>query len=326
MLTATLVLPPTVFDLVRRLLPAGSRPASGGTPNWDRCPEWPPDLFAVVATLVAQSDCFTRLRGQLSGEDHDTLFKEQLENNIEDGRLGEEWARNRTVPGPLEKHGWEALIKTHGKEIVAEPSTAANRDLKPWEKVALRLLAVADEAGAEMGWAPRQKGQDGQPFAASWLLRQFRVLADKKLQQKEKLFLPHLPYSICQFIPKEIACVLPKANTPRYGATLRALSHHLALLPGVGEAEAQWVIGGGFEPSAPAANPAAAASDELGRAVPGPLNLLVIPFPFDVRGVDFEVRRPARAPRRAGIVPANTPPADPEELAGRDGLFAVKQG
>src|SRR5262249_32739308 len=88
--------------------------------------------------------------------------------------------------------------------------------------------------------------------------------------------LPHLPHSLCMQVPPGEACVQPKSRTPQVGCTLRSLSHHLALLPPMGgEVATSWLIGVGpdtFERNE-------RQWEEVGRR---PLNLLVVPFPYDI--------------------------------------------
>ena len=54
----------TVAAQVRMLLPKGSRPCPAGvTPCWDEIPFWPPDVFAVAATLVERSSAYRHVIG-----------------------------------------------------------------------------------------------------------------------------------------------------------------------------------------------------------------------------------------------------------------------
>lgn len=71
-------------------------------------------------------------------------------------------------------------------------------------------------------------------------------------------------------IPPTELCVQPKARTPQVGCTLRSLSHHLALLPSLGEVKTSWLFG----------TPAGQSSVE-------PLNLLLVPFPYSLDGSSF---------------------------------------
>ena len=315
----------TVGGIIRQLLPDGSNATPGvpveGEPRWSNCPEWPADVFAVMATLVEQSDCYTCISANLG--DRDGLRRQQ-KRNAEARSLGQQWAETLGVPLEV-KDLWTQLL-THEHEILHHRNSASNgsrsnpRGLLRWERLVLRLLAIADEAGRSFGWAyparpePARSETDaiedgpsaphGRDANSDWAASRYSSTAarflvsefnDRILTPKAQRYLGYLPNSICSLVPPQIACVQPKSNTPQMGCTLRALSHHLALLPGIGAAESEWVIN--------FSNPRLAGGPQDD---PGSLNILVIPFPYDVRGSDFEV--------------ATTPDAD------QDGLFTVRQG
>lgn len=74
-------------------------------------------------------------------------------------------------------------------------------------------------------------------------------------------------------VAADLHCVLPKSRTPNVGATLRSLSHHLALLPPEGIAAARWI-------------------NRVNEVVaPDPLNLLLVPFPYLVDARCFQPDR-----------------------------------
>jgi hypothetical protein len=128
--------------------------------------------------------------------------------------------------------------------------------------------------------------------AARFLLTEY---ADRVGRRAPADYLCYLPNSICHLVPPQLACVQPKSNTPQMGCTMRALSHHLALLPGIGVAESEWIVNL-FNPD----------RINVSQDDPGALNILVVPFPYDVRGGDFHIE----------------PTSDTRD----DGLFTVRQG
>ena len=82
-----------------------------------------------------------------------------------------------------------------------------------------------------------------------------------------------LPRTFCFLVPPDVVCVLPKARTPSTGCTIRSLSHHLSLLPGIGEVSARWnALAGGVVRE---------------RQAGDVLNVLAIPFPFVITGLCF---------------------------------------
>ena len=305
----------SVGDVIRQLLPDGSAADPDAYPvktsDWLTCPEWPADVFAVAATLVEQSDCYTCLGARI-GNPCGLEAQRAINNKARD--LGQTWADSLGVPEEVEKlwrelwhHEQEILHHRNSGSYGHNGSTSSGTHNPPqlltWEGIALRLLAISDEAGRSFGWAYPAKPEaprDGGDLVASrfssvaarFLLGEYieRVRAPDKPR-----YLRYILNSICRLVQPQLACVQPKSNTPQMGCTMRALSHHLALLPSVGVAESEWVINT-HEPRRPGGP-----QDD-----PGALNVLVIPFPYDVRGSDFEVA--------------------PAPDSGQDGLFTVRQG
>jgi hypothetical protein len=56
-------LPNSVGKQIERLLPHGTRSDGNGSWSWDNIPFWPPDVFAVVATLVERSSAYRHVIG-----------------------------------------------------------------------------------------------------------------------------------------------------------------------------------------------------------------------------------------------------------------------
>lgn len=198
---------PTVGKLIERLMPRGSheRPDDGNAPpDWRSAPIWPPDVFAIAATLVRHSECYAlaAVRGGLGlGKDHPGEMQE----------VGNLWARDLESPRLLAwlRMEWEQLLagweKSAGDEVDADGEATA------WAVAALRLMAAADEACAGVGFG-------GDTLVA----RTAEVIAFENDGQ-----------SLCWLVDPSEACVQPKARTPPVGCTLRSLSLHLALLPSI---------------------------------------------------------------------------------------------
>jgi hypothetical protein len=126
---------------------------------------------------------------------------------------------------------------------------------------AIRLLAVSDEASAGIGFVPSEPGYK---FANFYLVARWQQARDRR-----RLF-PYEPLSLCVEVPATEACVQPKSRTAQVGCTLRSLTHHLALLPSEGVIRTKWRT---------------SISDERQE---GPLNLLVVPFPYRIDSRAFE--------------------------------------
>ncbi len=286
-------------------------PRRGARAKWAACPEWPADVFAVAGTLIEHSDCYTCIGAGIGDSGG---YAEQMAFNKEARRLGRIWADTLGVPAEVQVL-WTALLQ-EGKAAIHHRNSAGNGSsenpprLLDWERLALRLFAIADEAGRGFGWdypsypvAPARAESEWiasrySTTAARFLVTEILESAEERRKppnlQKPR-FLRYLPNSICRLVPPELACVQPKSNTPQMGCTMRALSHHQALLPSIGVAESEWV-NNFFHP-----RHRGGPQDD-----PGALNILVVPFPYEVHGNDFEA-----------IAPAD---------GNQDGLFTVRQG
>jgi hypothetical protein len=255
-----------VGDVIARLLPQGSRPVDPSRRStartrgpWSQCPLWPPDLFAVAATLVARSDCYAQLR---QGSSPTFSFDETYRDEVY--TIGRRWPRELKPPARLQEI-WRALAGDF--DAVVEPSGPKGR-IPPWAVAALRLMAIADEASFEMGFvAPTEE-----PEARFSHLVLSEAQASLARTPRGERALKHLPSSVCWLVPLEECCVLPKTRTPQVGVTLTALSHYLALLPPASTVYPRWIV-----------NPR-----EWEGSAGGAFNLLLVPYPYNVDGGCFK--------------------------------------
>ncbi|MBV8535320.1 MAG: hypothetical protein JO128_07000 [Alphaproteobacteria bacterium] len=257
---------PTIRDTIAQLLPRGTNPQQAGHQS---CPLWPPDLFAVAATLIERSGCYAE-PCFTSAWRPDYAFGKSHANAI--AEIGGAWARNSAAPPQQVEVLWQELPGFGDHEV-----GPADQIPQPWCKTALKLLAVADEAAKGIGFGLDVQDIDKSPNFPRLFVEQHLALvehAEAGRAGKPPLELPYIPQSLCKMIPDQILCVQPKTNTPRVGCTVRSFSHHLALLPPVGTVAANWV----FAQAAGTVN-----SEEAQR----PFNMLLVPFPYVVHGSDF---------------------------------------
>lgn len=259
----------TVLEVVEELMPDGSHSEllqKTNDPHVNRLqrlivpPRWPADMFAVAATLMELSGCYTE--ASLIGNhhaNHDSYIDEVK-------RAAEEWRTTDACPQEVEVW-WYDLIAVHG----SVPLTELKADVPYKRAVAtlMRLLAVADEASAGIGWMPRNKKEP-----TKMTLRAGLSFLDVDAEEGAKL--PYVPHSLCERVPPSAATVLPKSLTPSVGCTVRAMSHHLALLPPSTVVESEWVL--------PDNVPTDGAT----------MRLLVIPYPFRVDDESFIASGPVR--------------------------------
>jgi hypothetical protein len=246
---------PTIRDEIHRLLPMGSRP--GQSKGYSQCPLWPPDLFAVAASLVSASQCFTWPK-YLAGWDRRYYVKNEYVDEMI--AIGKSWRDTTEIPEKLANR-WSKLVE-FGDSRIFDPDTHQ----RPWTEIVMSLLAIADEAAAGIGFG-------GWNAFARFLIQQNL----QYLTGRGRLLLPNIPHSVCMMVPLEEASVLPKSNTPQVGCTMRSLSHNLALLPRERSVGTSWLLQTGPE------------EDSESR----PFNVLLVPFPYALKGKDFDSHRAA---------------------------------
>lgn len=289
----------TVKQIIERLFPNGT---NAGDPSHRYFPVWPPDMFAVTAKLIETSGCYTYTRFGGFGRDsllhdHNRIVRVQF--------LAAKWtdhsfslltaggnATDNETKEAVEKlqELWEVLTNA-GEQEVKRFSKPSQQTLAWWE-AALMLLSIADEASGGVGFPPRPGGdqRDKHRVFADYVLEQYKQVlpptsgAKRKTPkvrkgmptaEKGRLNLPML--SLCLMVPPEELCVQAKATTPHSGCSLRNLTHHLALLPPNGDVASCWMI-----------LPRSIQADPDDHAIlDHPLNLLLVPFPYEVDAKAF---------------------------------------
>jgi hypothetical protein len=279
----------TIGEMLRWLMPDGTLgprivafaiTGSEGTPrnSWAQAPIWPPDLFCVAATLVDASGCYTEPGLLFSRNDVERTAKRKRAEASQ--KAGKAWRETGQTPAVVDRL-WRQLVRAPDAMVCS-----AIGEGQRWKLAALQLMAIADEACREIGFLP-DNTPPNEPATAA--IRAFQFI-----QRGGSSFL-NLPESLCYAVPPDVACVLPKSLTPAVGCTLRSLSLNVALLPSKCAVGAEWYIA-----TEPANQPSAANAD-------GPLNLLLVPYPFDISAADFA-------------------PSGPASTDGADGYFTLRQG
>lgn len=202
---------PKVLEVLKRLLPQGS----WRTGTWDSCPLWPPDVFAVSATLARMSACYSRVR---------------ISKQVRSLRAaGIQWRRTISVPIRAQKC-WKLLVQEGDRNV----DLCEDRDKRWWTAV-LELTAIADEASRWIGFSSKRKSRS--------LFSDIVFAEHSRYFDDADRLLGNIPYSVCRDVPKQEVCVQPKTRTPQVGCTINALSHHLALLPPSTEVSTVWQLG-----------------------------------------------------------------------------------
>ncbi|MGC3967076.1 MAG: hypothetical protein QM775_06800 [Pirellulales bacterium] len=277
----------TVLEVIQRLFPRGTNLSPGTSVS--EFPIWPPDLFAVASTIVNLSGCYIRPR-YATGDLQDCLytddatrfgfstknFQEEIEGVASYyGRFGtvEMTGPRDTDEGVAEKKRFYeqqsaalAVVQGLWERLLEEPSANLDKVPKRVCDAAVVLMLIADSASQGIGFI--NEPQFTRPFASLVFDEHSRVANDESPD-----LLRYLPSSLCLMIPDFELCVQPKSTVPTVGCTLRSLSHHLALLPSAMEVRTQWLFGW-----------AAATEPDYHK----PINLLIVPFPYNISGNCFE--------------------------------------
>lgn len=231
--------------------------------TWAKCPAWPPDVFAVIGTIIEKSGCYTHA-GPAPADigAHRTYLADVL-------RAASQWTDTKNLPPAV--HGlWTELIALSTTELHAV--IKSDRLVQ----VLLQLFAIADEACRGMGWRAAISEQSQAPEPGVYRFDDL-VIASLNLAspqaERSKASLPYMPASLCSLVAPDIVVVMPKSMTSSVGCTIRSLSHHLSLLPGITEIKPGWHL---------VDRPENGASDH-----DDDLNLLLIPFPFSLPQASF---------------------------------------
>lgn len=223
-----------------------------GTTPVEKIPWWPPDAFAIAAWLLERSGGYVTVIS--SWPPAHTPAREGWKDRI--ANLAKEW-RERSAEG-LEPPS-SVLSLWHQVTTSDLPLSAIGvSDGCPVCSALVELLAAADQTC----WGVGIPGGDSCKFD------------DIMVQLLEKKR-PNGASSLCYRISSDKLSVVPKLHTPQSGITIRSLSHHLALSsqPGV-VPKWQWVD-----------------HPQIGDDRHG-LNMLVFPWPLEVKPTDFRPHNP----------------------------------
>lgn len=274
-------------------------------PLWDKMPTWPPDVFAVVATLIDRSSAYRHVIEPPTEEgvpvDRIGILDKDVQQKI--ARVAECWAWTlMEAPDPetirklessdpawsealqildfsLLNNAWSQLVGTYANEMIICTSSEETQD---WWKPATLLMIAADIASRGIGFHTPPFIRDGLPTKVQF---QFLLNIKKRFESAPsngELIDRGIVTLTTDLIDQSISAVLPKTRTSPLGCTLRSMTHNLALVPPSGQVEARWHVSG--------SRPYAATASEISNDIHKPLNLLLIPFPYKVNPSSFKVK------------------------------------
>ena len=199
---------PTVLEIIRRLLPRGTNGGNpGGEDAWDEFPLWPPDLFAVAATLVDRSGCYAhpRVIGDWGAPLFDGVYLATAK------RLGLDWKGIfQDVPranewDPIREVGeiqdlWKELLHL-AKVPIRDPDPDTYPEFQAWWGIAIRLMAIADEASAGIGFPLDDEAESPDPIVVLYVSLVYNYLSTRgrstaSARSSDDDPLPYLPASL----------------------------------------------------------------------------------------------------------------------------------
>lgn len=221
-------------------------------PNiWDQMSllTWPPDTFAVVASLLLKSGAYSYAVSDWKRELPLTEWVKETR------RVGELWRKSPSRPPEEVQQFHRKLTSNQSRRM--KVSNVRN-DPKLCDAL-LQLSALSDEACAGVGKGVT-RGQR-KPVGSTFLGK-----AKNRLQKSAK---SHGVSTLCKRVHHSTVRVLPKLHTPQSGMTIRSLTHNLALCPAE-DVRAKWTE--------------RVRQDNVTRHS---LNLLLAPWPRTVSPRDF---------------------------------------
>jgi len=267
----------TVGELVRSVLPGGTTTLRAETtPTYDACPIFPPDLFAVAGKLAELSGAYHHIFPGSATESEGAASKRLIRISAGDVRWAEVQARkwrkklNPLAPPAVERE-WAHLMTCQNEHLFQK--RGANEAPPKWWKSVIRLLMVADQASAGIGFTlPLTASVDS--AEESWVDFLASYLAPPAALTPSSTDLPDSRYRgnySFSSADRNVLCVLPKVRTSGVGCSLRSLTHNLSLLPPQGVARIWWIS----QPDPPGDNRR-------------PLNIVLIPYPYKISAKCFK--------------------------------------
>lgn len=225
-------------------------------------PDWPPDAFALAASLLLESGAYMQVVAKWppTGTQQDGCLQNESNRWAQQIRdIGRKWQEGwREKQIPPEVNQWWSIIQAHADVSLHAIGREGGTPPRICQAL-LQLCAAADEASRGVG-TPMQK--------------------DHFIRKAESRLVPD-PKSGSTLCSESVhwskVRVLPKGHTPQNGITLGSLSRNLALWP-TGDVQPFWYT--------------VPPRDLSYLATTFSLNMLLVPWPKMVTPVQFQPAKP----------------------------------
>ncbi|MBU2981989.1 hypothetical protein KO498_09200 [Lentibacter algarum] len=280
-------MPHTVYDYIKLVFPESTVPNEEGTGvdvtepgRWSVAPPIPTDLFAISAMLLDTSSAFSHFDPDPDGaidSDENPWFSLKKKDRETCEILGQKWIKLHgsldTIATPTEvEQLWADLLKESAEPIRLP---LRNRATPKWWTIALKLLIIADEASSRVG-AP--EAADDPYFKKAIDHKQVRhgnyELSENTNWSGSMAYLrSHGSAGTFAFqADPNVVNIFPKTRISVAGCSHRNFSRNLTMLPKVGAARCHWHM----------------PPKQLLEDDDMPVDILVIPFPFEVKAKSFK--------------------------------------
>ncbi len=221
----------TVLEFVQFLAPQLVRPGKDIV-----CPNWPADVFAICCALLDRSGAVRGLGTSFLCEQ--TKHRHTRVASIQESARQWRIAAGKDQPFQAVENLWKrAIVESADSEVSELCRFRAPRVVcSPACEALLELCAIADEAFAGVGIDPDtvaiedwgNANPDSLAIIDFWRITD-RLLSDAESDQNDF----SLGASLCRDLSKNRIRVLPKAQPPANGLSVRSLTTYIALCPPV---------------------------------------------------------------------------------------------
>lgn len=195
-------------------------------------------------------------------------------------KAGQLWHLQPKIPDEVQKL-WD-MLRADGQKAPLGRFPGYGRKLPEWVYAAIGLMIIADEASEDAGYSSPKNAPAGWvaqivlKFQHVWLQDNIKANATRAAKASTPAAPGHLMltshnFTMTLMASQDLVAVQPKARTSQLGATLRTMAHNLALLPPPSRMSATWQRNSGADKS------------QTER-----LNLLLVPFPYEIEAEWFE--------------------------------------
>ena len=221
-------------------------------------PSWPPDVFAIAASLLQKSGAYNYVVRNWPPKPLDEWVKEMQQLGLQ---WRQNWAYSSLAPDAVQSW-WKAILANQHSTI------SDIRDNKPLCEALIALCAAADEASSGFGVIPGEKlrklrKESGEPDDVT---RKITRSVNRALELDRTV----MGSTLCKQIHPSRLRVLPKLHVPQSGLNIRSFSRNLAL-SNSDEIRPEWI-------SVPVDEPVSESS----------FNLLLLPWPRVVKPKQFK--------------------------------------